>query len=111
MVYRKGELSKSTIDREWPYQVALEIPASHGFGHLPASGPLSSMCHLGHEVGYNGRKYRVFCFSDPEQAARFKLIMGGEDFDPRDRGRGANWSAWHKGRGAARDAKRKSRGY
>lgn len=31
MVYRKGELSKGTIDREWPHQVVL--PAHRCMGH------------------------------------------------------------------------------
>ena len=31
MVYRKGELSKGTMDRQWPHQVAL--PAAHCSGH------------------------------------------------------------------------------
>lgn len=108
---RKGELSKATIDREWPHQIALELPEGHGFGILPAMGPLSSLCSRGHELAHDGKRYRVFCFSDPDQAARFKDIMGGIDFDPRDRGRRHNWNTWYRGRGAAQDARRRQRGY
>lgn len=107
---RKGELSPAGIDRGWPHQVAVEIPPGHGLGIVPATGPMSSLCHRGHEVAHEGKRYRVFCFSDPDQAERFKEIMGGEDFDPRDRGCGANWNTWYRGRGAARDARRKARG-
>lgn len=104
---RKGELSAAGVDRGWPYQVAVEIPPGHGLGIVPAVGPLSSLAPRGYEVAYDGKRYRVFCFSDPDQAARFKDVMGGLDFDPRDRGRGAYWGTWHRGRGAARDAKRR----
>lgn len=107
---RKGELSPAGVDRGWPHQVAVELPSGHGYGHIPSVGPLSSLCPRGHELTYNGKRYRVFCFSDPDQAARFREIMGGEVFDPRDRGRGRNWNTWYKGRGAARDARRKARG-
>lgn len=107
---RKGELSKAEVDRRWPYQVAVEIPQGHGLGHMSSVGPLSSLCARGHEVAHGGKRYRVFCFSDPDQATRFKDIMCGEEFDPRDRGRGHHWNAWYRGRAAERDAKRKSRG-
>lgn len=50
--------------------------------------------------------YEVFCFSDRGQAPQFREAICGEDFDPRDRVSGR----WLRGRGAARDAKRKARG-
>lgn len=106
---RKGELSPAGVDHGWPHQVALELVIGHGFGSLHAMGPLSSLCSRGHEVAHDGKHYRVFCFSDPDQAARFRDIMGGLDFDPRDRGRGANWNTWYRGRGAERDVKRAAR--
>lgn len=107
---RKGELSPAGVDRGWPYQVAVEMTGGNGFGHVPSVGPLSSLCSRGHEVGHDGKRYRVFCFSDPDQAKRFKESIRGLDFDPRDRGKGADWSAWYRGRAAERDAKRKLRG-
>jgi len=104
---RKGELCPAEVDRRWPYQVAVEIPAGHGLGVVPAPGPLSLLCAHGHEVACDGRRYCVFCFSDPDQATHFRGIMGGIEFDPRDRGRGSHWGTWYRGRGPARDATRR----
>lgn len=81
---RKGELSPAEVDRRWPHQVAVEIPAGHGLGIVPATGPLSSLCARGHDVACDGKRCRVFCFSDPDQATHFRGIMGGIEFDPRD---------------------------
>lgn len=100
---RKGELSPSGIDRGWPHQVALRDDDGQYLGHLPRTGPLSSLCERGHNVTDGRHRYRVFCFSDRGQADRFRELLSGEEFDPRDRsGRG-----WVRGRGAARDARRR----
>lgn len=107
MVYRKGELSPAGVDRGWPYQVAVPFTDDIPLGHVCPSGPVSSLCRRGHEVSDGSRRYRVFCFSDPEQAKAFKASVGGEDFDPRDRGRGQAWGSWFRGRAAARDAARR----
>ena len=34
VVYRKGELSKGTIDREWPHQVALRADRCAGHNYF-----------------------------------------------------------------------------
>lgn len=105
MVYRKGELSPAGVDRGWPYQVAVRIEVGSGLGYLPQVGPLSAMCWRQHELTDGKHRYRIYCFADPDQAAEFKRWSGGEDFDPRDRGRGF----WYRGRGAARDRRRSLR--
>ena len=100
---RKGELSPSGIDRDWPHQVAVRDDDGQGLGHIPSSGPLSSLCERGHTVTDGKHRYRVLCFSDRGQAERFRDLIGGENFDIRDRS-GGNWI---RGRGAARDARRR----
>lgn len=101
---RKGELSPYAIDQGWPYQVAIRDDDGQHLGHIPSLGPMSSMCTRGHMVADGRRRYRVFCFSDQAQAGRFRDLLSGEDFDPRDRTGGQ----WHRGRGAARDARRRA---
>lgn len=100
---RKGELSPTGIDRGWPYQVAVRSDDGQRLGHLPRVGPLSSLCEREHNVSDGRHRYRVLCFSDRAQAERFRDLLGGEDFDIRDRA-GARWI---RGSGAARDARRR----
>ena len=98
---RKGEMSKSAIDRGWPHQVAVRILDGQPVGHIRSDGPFSSLCDRGHEVADGQYCYYIYCFADREQANRFRGIVAGEVFDPRDRSGGR----WLRGRGAARDAK------
>jgi hypothetical protein len=100
---RKGELSPSAIDHGWPYQVAVKDDDGQHLGHIPSIGPMSSLCGRGHTVTDGQHRYRVFCFSDQAQAERFRDLMSGADLDPRDRSGGM----WHRGREAARDARRR----
>lgn len=100
---RKGELSPYAIDQGWPYQVAVRTDDGQYLGHIPSSGPMSSLCERGHEVTDGRYRYRVYCFSDRSQADRFRDLLSGEDFDPRDRSRGT----WLRGRGTAREARRR----
>jgi hypothetical protein len=58
----------------------------------------------GHTVNFEDAVYNVYCFAKPDDARTFQGWFGGEPFDPRDRGTGARWNCWLKGRGAAKDA-------
>lgn len=100
---RKGELSPTGIDRGWPYQVAIRDDDGQYLGHLPSSGPLSSLCERGHVVTDGLHRYRIYCFSDRGQADRFRDLLGGEDCDPRDR----TGRMWLRGRAADRDARKR----
>jgi len=100
---RKGELSPAGIDRGWPHQVAIRDDDGQYLGHIPAIGPMSSLCEREHKVSDGRHRYRVFCFSDRGQAERCRDLLGGENFDVRDR----SGRHWIKGRGSARDAKRR----
>lgn len=93
MVYRKGELSPSGVDRGWPYQVALRedlCTSKNNDIHREFNKGLS-LCSRGHSVSYEGHWYRVFCYSIKEDAEAFLARFGGEWFDPELRGKGANW--------------------
>ena len=87
MVYRKGELSKGTVDRQWPHQVALRAdfvagrnyPIIHEFC-LPLS-----LCRRGHFFYRDGIGFSVYCFADRAHAEQFRERFSGEFIDPRDR--------------------------
>jgi hypothetical protein len=87
VIYRKGELSKDIIDREWPHQVAL--PATRSTGHNYPTIRLFcaglTLCPRGHSFRRDGIDMNVFCFAEREHAARFHERFGGEIIDPQSR--------------------------
>jgi hypothetical protein len=87
MVRRKGELSTWAIDREWPHQVAL--PASRCSGpNYPILRQFCEglwLCQRGHCFRRDDADWVVWCFADPEHAARFQRCFGGELMDPASR--------------------------
>jgi hypothetical protein len=89
VVYRKGELSKGMIDRQWPHQVAL--PACRCTGHNYVTIRLFceglSLCPLGHCFRRDTTDFNVFCFAQREDAQAFQVRFGGEFIDPKDRPR------------------------
>jgi hypothetical protein len=96
--YRKGELTKSRLNREWPHQVALRADFVAG-ANLPIIGKFKDElngCPRGHSVMHKDIDYVVFCFAEKEQADRFSERFGGEPFNPKDRGTGNSWRKWNK---------------
>lgn len=89
MVYRKGELSKGMIDRDWPHQVVL--PAARCSGHNYITIRLFceglSLCSRGHSFRRDGADMSVFCFAERAHAEQFQERFGGEFLDPMDRPR------------------------
>lgn len=91
---RKGELSKSGIDRGWPHQVALHESQLRGPNYvtiryfIDAEG--LSHCSRGHAFVRNGSYYNVFCFAEKAHAVRFHARFGGEIIEPKDRPRWPN---------------------
>ena len=89
MVYRKGELSKGTIDRKWPHQVAL--PAAHcsGANHVTirlfCDDERLSLCVRGHSFRRDNLDMIVFCFAERAHAEQFRDRFGGELIDPKSR--------------------------
>lgn len=64
MVYRKGELSKGTIDREWPHQVALQADKATGANWVQIQTFCRglSLCHRGHFFYRDAVGFNVYCF-------------------------------------------------
>jgi hypothetical protein len=98
MVYRKGELSASGIDRDWPHQVALAESQVTGWRHeiVHAFCKELSLCPRGHAVYDQNQWWYVFCFAQKADAKKFLQRFGGQRFDPKQRGKGADWARWRK---------------
>ena len=90
---RKGELSPSRVDREWPHQIML--PAEDCLGQqynvIAEFCADLSLCPRGHSLGVSDKWQRVFCFADKAGAEKFQARFGGEWFDPARRARGNRW--------------------
>jgi hypothetical protein len=107
VVYRKGELRYSTVERDYPYQVALEHfwVAGENFGVVVAFltnlsvGPLTgSIVKEGVGQPYwpriQGQIYNVYCFKLEEDSEKFRKRFGGLRFDPLWQGRGRYRNQW-----------------
>ena len=93
---RKGELSKSQIDRNFPYQIALPADECKGkyFEVIRATSAALGAAPPGHSVRQDDRDYVVFCFPNAANAKGFMNTCGGEPFNPAERGRGKSWFVW-----------------
>jgi hypothetical protein len=91
---RKGELSPSRIDREWPHQIVLKANDCTGqqYNVIHSFCADLSLCPRGHSFVQNDEWMRVFCFAEREDAERFQAEFGGEWFDPGRRRTGPGWS-------------------
>lgn len=87
MVYRKGELSGGTIDREWPHQVALPVEAVIGKNVTIIDRFCRglSICPRHHTFQRNGKEYVVYCFAAEGDADYFRIYFGGEPMTPETR--------------------------
>jgi hypothetical protein len=105
MTRRKGEYSKSRLDREFRHQVIL--PADRCTGENGAA--MDNFCSnlaLGpghHSLFYEDLWHLVYCFANAAHADFFREKFGGETFYPGARGRSRNW---HLLRGRSVDRKR-----
>jgi hypothetical protein len=91
VVYRKGELSKGTIDSNWPHQVALPAARCGGGKYVTIrlfrEDEKLSLCVRGHSFRRDDVDMSVFCFAERTHAERFHERFGGEFIDPTDRPR------------------------
>jgi hypothetical protein len=93
----RGELTSAEIDRRWPHQVA--VPGNvvrQRYSEIEVAKVALDAAPRGHSVFHDNTSYHVYCFADPESAEKFRVRFGGEPFDPRERGRCANWARWQK---------------
>jgi hypothetical protein len=88
VVYRKGELSRGTMDRQWPHQVALPAArrTSHNYVTIRLFCESLSLCPpRTHSSRRGNQDMLVFCFADRDHARQFKDRFGGEFIDPKSR--------------------------
>ena len=89
MVYRKGELSKAMIDRNWPHQVALPAGRCRGSNYAVIRQFCEglSICPRSHSFRWGDVDMAVFCFAERDHAERFQHRFGGELINPTSRPR------------------------
>ena len=89
MVYRKGELSKAEMDRQWPHQIALPAYRCVGYRYLTiqffCEAQRLSLCSRRHSYRENDLDMTVFCFAERAHAEQFRERFGGEFIAPKDR--------------------------
>jgi hypothetical protein len=95
---RRGELSATCVDREWPHQVALPAERVQGKQHGVVDDFCRELtvCSRTRTVHRDGVDYIVFCFGQLAHANLFRARFIGERFDPADRGHGREWSIWRR---------------
>jgi len=89
VVYRKGELSKGTIDRQWPHQVALSASRCAGRNYVTIRIFCEglSLCPRTHSFRRDDEDMIVFCFAKRADAELFQARFGGKLIDPKNRPR------------------------
>ena len=80
MVRRKGELSQRTIDREWPFQVAISAETCRGDGYVTTHYFCEglSLCPRHGYFRRDDRDYVVFRFAEAADAELFLERFNGE---------------------------------
>ena len=93
MTSRKGEFSRSRLNREFPHQIIL--PADRCTGEKGSI--MESFCKdltLGPRLPsqfHRDQWHLVYCFAEAAHAELFREKFGGKTFNPETRGRGRNW--------------------
>ena len=87
MTYRRGELSKATIDRDWTRQIALPPYRCTGGNYVTIHLFCQdlTLCPRGHSFYRDGTDMNVFSFAEREHAEQFREQFGGEFIDPKNR--------------------------
>lgn len=88
---RRGELSKGTVDRGWPHQVALPaLVVVARFKEINEAARRQSACTRTHAFRRDDVDYVVYCFAKVDDAKAFNVLFGGELMGPEDRPRWKN---------------------
>jgi hypothetical protein len=87
VVYRKGELSKGMIDRQWPHQVAVQADKCTGAAWVAIRDfcRTLSLCPRGHYFYRDTIGFNVYCFGQRDHAEQFCDRFDGEMIAPEDR--------------------------
>jgi hypothetical protein len=88
LVYRKGELSRATIDRDWPHQLALSAEYLLGKNCIIVGRFCRglSVCPRNRKYWRDRKEYVAYCFSSRDDAEFVQMHFGGEFVDPNNLG-------------------------
>jgi hypothetical protein len=88
VVYRKGELSRATIDREWPHQLALAADFLRGKNCIIVERSCRGLSVCARKQNYwrDGKEYVAYCFAERGDAEFVQMHFGGEFVDPSNLG-------------------------
>lgn len=87
MSRRKGELTASQIDRDWPFQVALTADKVLGHNHTIIERFCRdlALCPRTHRLRRGDQEFVVFAFSAIDDARIFNTCFEGERISPKGR--------------------------
>jgi hypothetical protein len=80
---RKGAISRSQLNRQWPHHVALPAETLRGIGNSEAVYAFLKPLSVGprpYRLRRGNLDFAVFCFAKPEDAQAFAERFGGEVF-------------------------------
>jgi hypothetical protein len=83
VTHRKGVISRSQLNRQWPHHVALPAETLRGIGNSETVYAFLKPLSIGprpYRLRRGNLGFAVFCFAKPEDAQAFAERFGGEVF-------------------------------
>jgi hypothetical protein len=80
MTRYKGRVSPAVIRRNFPHQVVVPAEAVGGYNIPSVDVFFAQIDHPKHALRLrkDDREFEIYCFNDPQHAASFSALFGGE---------------------------------